>query len=241
MPTKQSQTKIDFNRNVVPTIACVNKAKISLGVDFDELISALQKFLDECFVPVWGTPAKLIKARKTRSGLWNMIFLDDADADDAEGYHDITWKGMPLAKVFVKPTIRSDDLVSVTACHELCEMLIDPMATLWCEGPRSSLWAYEVCDAVEEETFNIDGIAMSDFVFPAYFDVFRLKKHQSAQYDYLNKVKRPFQILKGGYSDIRHNRRTTERFGSRDKAKRFAMEDRRWHRSQFRKRQVAKW
>jgi hypothetical protein len=241
MPMGRNKFRTDFNRNVIPTIACVNKSKIGLGVDFDELIPALQKFLDECFVPVWGAPAKLVKARKPRPGCWTMIFLDDPDSPDAEGYHDITWRGTPLAKVFIKPTIQAGDLVSVTACHELCEMLIDPMATLWCEGPRSSLWAYEVCDAVEEETFNIAGIAMSDFVFPAYFDLFRLKKPRSAQYDYLNEVKRPFQLLKGGYSDVRHNRRTTEKFGSRDKARRFAMEDRRWHRSQFRKRQRARW
>ena len=124
---------------------------------------------------------------------------------------------------------RSQGSRHVTACHELCEMLIDPMATLWCEGPRSTLWAYEVCDAVEEETFEINGIVMSDFVFPAYFDLFRLKRPGSAQYDYLKRVRRPFHILKGG------------KFGSRDKAKRFALEDRRWHRSQFRKRNRANW
>ena len=120
-------------------------------------------------------------------------------------------------------------------------MLIDPMATLWCEGPRSTLWAYEVCDAVEEETFEINGIVMSDFVFPAYFDLFRLKRPGSAQYDYLKRVRRPFHILKSGYSGIRHNRRTVEKFGSRDKANRFALEDRRWHRSQFRKRNRVNW
>jgi hypothetical protein len=241
MAAHRHPIRADFNQTVVPTIACVNKSRIGLGVDFDELLPALQKFLDQCFLPVWGTPAKLVKARKTRPGLWNMIFLDDPDSPGAEGYHDITWRGMPLAKIFVKPTIDAGDVVSVTACHELCEMLIDPMAKLWCEGPRSTLWAYEVCDAVEEETFNVDGIAMSDFVFPTYFDTFRLKKPRSAQYDYLNKVKRPFQILKGGYSEIRHNRRTVEKFGSREKARRFAMEDRRWHRSQFRKLQRAAW
>ena len=32
-----------------------------------------------------------------------MIFLDDADTKGAQGYHDITWRGMPLAKVFVRP------------------------------------------------------------------------------------------------------------------------------------------
>ena len=72
-------------------------------------------------------------------------------------------------------------------------------------------------------------------------DVFRLKKPHSAQYDYLNKVKRPFHLLDGGYADIRHNRRTTEKFGSSAKAKRFAKEDRRFHRSEFRKEQRAKW
>jgi len=241
MPRQQKGIRADFNRNVVPTIACVNKSKTGLGVDFERLISALQKFLDQCFVPVWGTPAALVRARKPTPGLWTMVILDDPDSPDAEGYHDITWRGLPLAKVFVKPTLDAGDLVSVTACHELCEMLIDPMATLWCEGPRSTLWAYEVCDAVEEETFEVDGVAMSDFVFPAYFDLFRLKKPRSAQYDYLDRVKRPFHILKGGYSDIRHNRRVLEKFGSRDKAKRFALEDRRWHRSQFRKRRIGKW
>jgi hypothetical protein len=241
MPTKKGSVRTDFNRAIIPTIVCVNKSKIGLGVEFDKLIAALQKFLDQCFVPVWGTPAKLIKARETRPKHWNMIFWDDADSPGAEGYHDITWKGTPLAKVFVKPTIDAGDQVSVTACHELCEMLVDPTATLWCEGPRSSLWAYEVCDPVEEETFNVDGVAMSDFVFPAYFDTFRLKRPHSAQYDYVKKVQRPFQLLKGGYSDIRHNRRTTEKFGSRDKARRFAQEDRRFHRSEFRKRQLGHW
>ena len=51
----------------------------------------------------------------------------------------------------------------------------------------------EVCDAVEEETFNIDGIAMSDFVFPAYFDIFRLKRPGSAHIDYPEKSNGPFR------------------------------------------------
>jgi hypothetical protein len=237
---KHKRPSSGFKRAVTPTIACVNKAKLGLGVDFDQMVAALQTFVDECFAPVWGAPAKLIKATKPKSGDWTMIFLDRPDAPGAEGYHDITYQGLPLSKVFVVPTIEAGDLISVTACHELCEMLIDPTATLWCDGPRSTMWAYEVCDAVEEETFNIAGVAMSDFVFPAYFELFRLKKPRSAQYDYLEKVTRPFQILKDGYSTVRHNRRAEERFGSRAKAIRFAHEDRRFHRSEFRKKEVAK-
>ena len=72
-----------FNQGAVPTIACVNNATVDLGVDFDKLIPALQKFLDECFVPIWGTPAKLVKATKPLSDAWTIVFLDDADAPGA--------------------------------------------------------------------------------------------------------------------------------------------------------------
>jgi len=234
VPKRQPVTA-GFDRAVIPTIAFINKAKVGLGVNFDDMIAAMQTFLDEHFTPVWGAPACLIKASKPKRGDWAMIFLDDPDDPDAQGYHDITKNGLPLSKVFVVPTIQSGDLVSVTACHELCEMLIDPTATLWSEGPGRSLWAYEMCDAVEDETFNVDGVTMSDFVYPAYFEVFRLKKPRSAQYDHLKRLKQPFQILKNGYSIVRNGRKTYEKFGSRAKKLRFKKEDRDFHRSEFRK------
>ena len=51
-----------FNQGVIPTIACFNKAATPLGVDFDALIAAMQVFVDQDVVPVWGTPAKLVKS-----------------------------------------------------------------------------------------------------------------------------------------------------------------------------------
>ena len=67
-------------------------------------------------------------------------------------------------------------------------------------GPNKTLYAYEVCDAVEGEEFLIDGVAMSDFVYPAYFESFR--KPTSIQFDHLKKINRPFQILEGGYAIV---------------------------------------
>ena len=107
-----------------PTIACINKATVDMGVDFDALIPALQKFLDHCFVPIWGTPATLIKADKPVKGAWTMVFLNNADDPEAEGYHDLTKNGLPLSKVFVKATLKAGDKVSTTACHELAEMML---------------------------------------------------------------------------------------------------------------------
>ena len=222
-----------FDRGQVPTIACINAAKTPLGVNFEALVRALQKFVDNCFAPVWGTPAKLVKTSEPIAGAWTMAFLDNADVADALGYHDLTKNGLPLAKVFVETTLKVNQKVSVTACHELAEMLVDPAINLWSDGPKGTLYAYEMCDAVEEAEFNIVGIAMSDFVFPAYFEAFR--KTGSAQFDYLKKVSRPFQILSGGYSLVRKGTTVTQIYGSEAKQKRFRREDRRMHRGEYRK------
>ncbi len=221
-----------FDQGAVPTIACVNLSTMDLGVDFDSLVSALQSFTDDCFAPVWGAPAKLIKATNPVAGAWTIVFLDDADAPNALGYHDLTKNGLPLSKVFVKPTLRNHDKVSVTACHELAEMLIDPAINLWSDGPNGTLYAYEMCDAVEEEEFVIDGVALSDFVYPSYFELFR--KANSAQYDYLKKISQPFEVLRGGYSIVRDGTEIKQIFGSREKELKFSNEDRTEHRSQYR-------
>ena len=86
-----------------------------LGVDLGELVAALDKQLREHFVPIWGYPAKLYVADKLKEGEWGLVCLDNADAADALGYHDITKDGQPISKVFVKSTIAAGQKVSVTA------------------------------------------------------------------------------------------------------------------------------
>ncbi len=221
-----------FDHGQVPTIACFNRATVGLGVNFARLLAALQTFVDDHFVPVWGTPAKLVKTTTFRKGAWALAFLDDADVANALGYHDLTPDGLPLSKVFVKSTLAVKQRVSVTACHELAEMLVDPAINLAAMGPGNVFYAYETADAVEEVEFTIGGIAMSDFVYPAWFEGFR--KPGSAQFDHVKKVRRPFQILAGGYMSIFKNGRWTQVFGSPAKARRFAREDRRGHRSTYR-------
>lgn len=224
--------EIRFDQGQVPTIACINQATVNLGVDFTQMVSALQKFLDEAFAPVWGTPAALKEAPDFLAGAWAIVFIDDADAEGALGYHDLTPDGLPMAKVFVKTALTAGEEVSVTASHELAEMLVDPAINLWALGPGGDFFAYETADAVEEETFPIDGVTMSDFVFPAYFESFR--RPGSTQFDYLNRVSAPFELLPGGYSLVRDGCKFLNVFGSEAKEARFANEDRRGHRSQYR-------
>src|SRR6059036_2131306 len=222
-----------FNQGEIPTITCFNKATIALGVDFDALIAAMQVYVDKYVAPIWGTPAKLVKTTGFKKGAWAMVFLDNADQPDALAYHDLTPDGLPQSKVFVKTTLDNGDLVSVSASHELVEMLIDPAINIMTTGPDPKvMYAYESADPVEQLSFKVNGIPMTDFVYPAYFEVFH--KAGSVRFDQMKKVSKPFQILSGGYQIIVKNGKWSQIFASASKQKRFGREDRRGHRSEQR-------
>ncbi len=224
-----------FNQGETPTIACFNQATVPLGVNFDALIKAMQSYVDKYVAPRWACPANLVIANDFVKGQWAMAFIDDADVQGALAYHDLTPDGLPLAKVFVKTTLKNHELVSVSASHELAEMLVDPAIQMMTTGPNPRLtYAYESADPVEAISFPVNNILMSDFVFPSYFEVFR--KAGSVQFDQMGKIRKPFQILAGGYQIVFDGRRWTEVFGSKEKERRFKQEDRRGHRSEARKR-----
>ncbi len=177
--------------------------------------------------------AKLVSEKNVVAGKWAIVFLDTPDRLGS-AYHDLTPDGLPLAKVFVKSVLEEGQLVSVAASHELAEMLADPAINLYASGAESGVvYAYEIVDPVEESTFTINGIHMSNFVYPSYFE----KSHEpgSVQFDFMQRVKKPFEILEGGYLTISKDGKQSNLFGSTAKAKRFALEDRRGHRSEARK------
>ncbi len=221
-----------FNQGKPPMIACLNKATVDLGVNFDALIAAMQAYVTRCIVPVWSTPATLIKATTIKQGQWGLVFLDDADVDGALAYHDLTTGGFPLSKVFVKTTIGNGELVSVSASHELVEMLVDPAINMMTTGPGNLMYAYESADPCEALSFKVNGIPMSDFVYPSYFEAFR--KPRSTRFDYMRAISKPFEILPGGYQIIFQDGEWSQVFGSVKKSKQFQKEDRRGHRSETR-------
>src|SRR3989442_5456663 len=103
-----------FNQGEIPTIACFNKATIALGVDFDALIAAMQVYVDKFVAPVWGTPAKLVMTTGFQKGAWAIVFLDDADQPGALAYHHLTPDGLRQSKVFVKTTLATTDLLTLS-------------------------------------------------------------------------------------------------------------------------------
>jgi hypothetical protein len=161
------------------------------------------------FAPAWGIDADLTfvpKGKKPPAGSWWLIILDNSDQAGALGYHDLTKQGLPLGKIFAGSDIKMGYQWTVTASHELLEMLEDPdiNLTAFIESSSKSgiLYAYEVCDACEADEFGykIGRTLVSDFIYPAWFESFR--KKGSTQFDYGKRIKKPFALLKGGYIGV---------------------------------------
>jgi hypothetical protein len=234
-PNTLTKARLPSIKGKFPTIAFVNLAKTPLGVDLGKLVAALQKQLDNDFVPVWGYPAKLYVTDKPQPEEWQVVFLDDAKEATTLGYHDLTKNGQPISKVFVRATIAAGQKVSVTASHELLEMMIDPGAQLWAQHTDGRFYAVEVCDAVEDEEYEIDGIWVSDYVHPSFFESW---DHPPwIQFDHLKKVSQPFQTLQNGYQIVSEGQSSVkEIFGSLAKEQNFrSLEVRAQHRSEYRK------
>jgi len=196
-------------RDRIPTVSCHNPHRINLGVDWTELLAALQEYVDQHFAPVWHTPVKIIDGKhgvRAQPGHWQLVFLKKNDQEQGIkgllGFHDLTEHGQPLAKVFVDEVERNHEQVSVTASHELGEMLVDPWIHMGVRGPDENSWyAYETSDAVEVgPTVDVRGLPMSNFVYPEWFGAF-----PGPKFDHRGQCTRPFEIMEGGFVPIFRN------------------------------------
>jgi hypothetical protein len=181
--------------------------KVVSDDDCRALVAALQVQVSRDFAPVWGTDATLefVPAGGTpRPGTWWLSILDTTDRPGVLGHHDVTPEGLPVGKSFAGTDKQYHHCWTVTASHELLEMLVDPDINLTVyvhpEHGKNLLYAFEVCDACQDDRFSyeIDGVKVCDFVYPAYFQTFR--QPGGAQFDHLGKVEKPVpEVLAGGY------------------------------------------
>lgn len=199
-------------------IYVVNNATVSLGVDFTKLVEALQIYCDRFFTPAWGFSCKLIQASSVPVGKWGLTFLDeDPNVAGALGYHSLE-NGVPVGRVLVKTIQKYGEQVSVTASHEIIEILGDPGVNLLAFSNSGVIYAIENADATQDTDFPVNGIPMSNFVTPAWFDGFR---GPGQKFDHLNLINRPFELLPGGYANVLVNGSWGQIFGSREAEAKF--------------------
>jgi hypothetical protein len=189
-------------------VAVINESSVMSDTEAKALVQALQTQVSRDYAPVWGVDAKLsFVSRKyhPEPGAWQLVLLDDSDQAGALGYHETTAQDLPLGKAFLKTVKEYGSSMSATASHELLEMLGDPQIQLAAAvddgNGNTKVYAYENCDAVEDEAFGytIGGVLVSDFVLPAWFNPAAPK---GTRLDFCGKVTTPYQLLKGGYIGV---------------------------------------
>jgi len=187
-------------------ISVINQCTVLTDDEVSTVVGALQKQVTNDFRPAWGVDAELQFVPSTgqpAAGTWWLSILDNSDQANALGYHDLTPDGLPIGKVFAGTDLQIGASWSVTASHELLEMLADPNInlTVFVQDAETTgtLYAYEVCDACEADNlgYSIDDILVSDFVFPSWFESFRAQG--STQFDQQSAIQGPLQLLPGGY------------------------------------------
>jgi len=198
------------NAQVTTTqISVINESTVLTDADVTPVVSALQQQVTNDFRPAWGTDAELTmipQGTPAPAGTWWLVILDDSDQAGALGYHDLTPDGLPIGKVFAASDLKAGTSWTVTASHELLEMLADPNINLTVfiqdANTTGTLYAYEVCDACEDDSlgYQINNILVSDFVYPAWFENFRAQG--STQFDRMNKIQNPLELLAGGYIGV---------------------------------------
>jgi hypothetical protein len=170
----------------LPSIAVINFSNVS-DPDVQHALRAVNRQIQEDFMPIWGQGRELqlqasrvdptapsVNLEEELVSADSVLYLvTESTLPGALGYHDMNTSEVPVGFVF---TALGD--WTITLSHEALELIVDPTVNIFVPGPDprpgaapdSWLWhTYEVCDAVERMSYQIDGVAVSDFVTPTYF------------------------------------------------------------------------
>src|SRR5215210_8811420 len=137
-------------------------------------IRAINRQINEDFAPYWSLPATLrLEGRSSEEpdkvqvpdmrGDAVLYLWDEVDVDDALGYHFQNFRGIPFGFVFTTLAQSLGEPWTVTLSHEALELIGDPQTNLLVMGPhpmdedRDVFHWFEMCDAVQAETYEIDG------------------------------------------------------------------------------------
>lgn len=181
-------------------IALVSLSKKVSASDLSQTAAALQKQATRDLGPIWGISATVDSFPTVKSiplGYWPIIVSEDIKDPDAAGFHTDKHH-QPYALVLM------EDDWQLTCSHEMCEMLVDPYGNRLATAgsPKSNQgkvhFLVEVCDPCEDAAFaySVNGILMSDFYTPNYFDP---QPVPGVRYSFTGAIKKPVQILKNGY------------------------------------------
>jgi hypothetical protein len=191
-------------RDVLRAAAAVQKQITRDLLPFWGLPATVDAFADLESVPsdyhpvvLFGDPGELTTALKSAVGSeYTARLVDDFERGRMSGLHLNAFTRQPFALV------AAAGMWSVTLSHEVIEMIIDPygnrlVAAMHPEdSDRRVRYLLEVCDPCQGNWYPVNGVPVSDFYTPRYFDPVRAEQ---GRYSFTGAIKRPLQILDDGY------------------------------------------
>ncbi len=183
----------------VALISDVSHSQISFS-ELTKVSAALQKQASRDFSPIWEVNATIDAFHKLEdvpTGYWPIIIKNDIKEPGAAGVHEDK-KGQPFALV------QFDESWPLTASHECLEMLADPFGNRLIAGQSPMKrqgrveFLVEVCDPSEDSAFayRVNGMTVSDFYTPHFFEPVA---SSGVRYSFTDAIKKPRQVLQGGY------------------------------------------
>jgi hypothetical protein len=181
-------------------VALVSEESSITMRELTAVAAALQKQATRDLGPIWTLEATVTAYGRLEDlplDYWPVVVMDDIRNPGAAGYHEDK-NGQPFALV------QYSRGWTLTASHEICEMLVDPFGRRLFAGQSPVpgqgrvRFLVEVCDPSEAEAnaYRINGIVVSDFYTPHFFDPTR---SAGVRYSFTNAITEPKQVLKGGY------------------------------------------
>ncbi|NBB31918.1 hypothetical protein [Cellulophaga sp. BC115SP] len=179
-------------------IGVVSKVK---EIELDQLrkiVAAINKQLSLHFAPYWAIEAQatIFSSSSLIPTSYFPVTIEYDIGEDLGGFHGVDDDGVPFGKV------RYSSKVSYVLSHEILEMVHNPYlkkfrkTTGFKENEDDPLYVEEVADATDGKGYLIDGIEVSNFITPDWFN----KVHvENIKYDFLGLLKRPRELYEGGY------------------------------------------
>jgi hypothetical protein len=211
------------------TIANISKS-VPLA-KFQAAVGAIARQVTEDFEPEWkisanlrGATLKLTRSAAPIDGIHDaIIYLGDASqdpttgVDNALGYHARNFRRIPYGFVYLDVCAQYGEDWTCTLSHEALELLGDPTAAMTVAGPdprrrgRSVYYDLEVCDPTQGDAYQIDSVAVSNFVGRRYFGL----TGGSGATNFMKLALRPFGVRPKGYLQYEDGHKTHQIDGER--------------------------
>lgn len=167
--------------------------------DMQKYAAAQQRQVVEHWFPYWGSIGTVRVASRdfpVRADEIQIQLLDKPTMDGALGFHDESKSGIPIIYVFVGLARQFGDAWTSIASHEVLETLGDPYLRKSVQM-TDGFWDLEVADRVEGDSYEIDGVKLSNFNTPQCFEP--PPDLTNVKYDWLGLSTKANEVRPGGY------------------------------------------